>query len=229
MNTDDENYIDDEENSVMELLQNEFRRLHPTITRRLALIKKSQRAEQSSLAFLSEVKRDALSANLRDVDEQALTCMILINGLSSEELRAELLDLFEVDEDLTLATIESGIRKYEANKKTTDYVQGRKSDLFQVSNYKNKKSERQRRKEYALANYFCDKCQQKGHTMDRCHQEDSEDSSSSSSNESSKDDNGYGSNEGRNSNNHLHSLTQPQDEPEIDEEGRFVNTNLSFY
>ena len=216
MNTDDENYIEDEENSVMELLQNEFRRLHPTVTRRLALIKKSQRAEQSSLAFLSEVKRDALSANLRDVDEQALTCMILINGLSSEELRAELLDLFEVDEDLTLATIESGIRKYEANKRTVTYVQNRKSsDLFHVSNYKNKKSERQRRKEYALANYFCDKCQQKGHTMDRCHQEDSEDSSSSSSNESSKDDNGYGSNEGRNSKNHLRSLTQPQDVSEV--------------
>ena len=166
MNTDDENYIEDEENSVMELLQNEFRRLHPTITRRLALIKKSQRAEQSSLAFLSEVKRDALSANLRDVDEQALTCMILINGLSSEELRAELLDLFEVDEDLTLATIESGIRKYEANKKTSSYVQGRKSDLFQVSNYK--RSQQRARRENAQKSMFCDKCKQKGHTISRC-------------------------------------------------------------
>ena len=143
LDTDAPNYIDGEENSVIELLHSEFRRLHPTVTRRLDLMKKSQRAEQSSLAFLSEVKRDAISSNLRDVDEEALTCMILINGLSCENLRSDLLDLFDVDQDLSLATIEGGIRKYEANQKTSSYVQNRKSsDLFQVSNYK--KSQRQR-------------------------------------------------------------------------------------
>ena len=169
MDRGDSNYLDGGENSVMELLHNEFRRLHPTVTRRLAIMKKSQRAEQSSLAFLSEVKRDATSANLRDVNEEALTCMILINGLSCEGLRSELLDLFDVDQDLSLATIESGIRKYEANQKTASYVQGQNpngSSLFQISQYK--RSQSQQRRDYAQNNYFCDKCQQKGHTSSRC-------------------------------------------------------------
>jgi len=230
MDTDAENYFEGDENSVIEVLQKEFRRLHPTVTRRLALIKKSQRAEQSSLAFLSEVKRDALSANLRDVDEQALTCMILINGLSSEELRSELLDLFEVDQDLSLATIEAGIRKYEANKRTTTYVQGRKSsDVFQVSNYK--KGQRQARREYAQANYHCKKCDADGHTSSRCPSNGLERGSSQSSRDDSPDSyDGNKGQKGRKSNhskNHLNTLTQvesfSQDEPEVDEDGELVH------
>jgi len=188
MAKDDQNYLEGEENSLMELLEKEFRRLHPTVTRRLALMKKSQRAEQSSLAYLSEVKRDAISANLRDVNEEALTCMILINGLSSEDLRSELLDLFDVDQDLSLATIEAGIRKYEANKRTTTYVQNRKSsDLFQVSNYK--KGQRQARREYALANYHCKKCDAPGHTSSRCPSNGLEqEGQKSCSNQSPRDD-----------------------------------------
>ena len=166
MDKGDEHYIDGEENSMMELLENEFRRLHPTVTRRLALMKKAQRAEQTNLAFLSEVKRDSTAANLRDVDEEALTCMILINGFRSEDLRSELLDLFEVDEDLSLATIESGIRKYEATRKISSYVQGRKSDLFQVSNYK--KGQHKAKRENAQSQIVCNNCRQKGHIAARC-------------------------------------------------------------
>ena len=230
MAKDDQNYHEGEENSLMELLENEFRRLHPTVTRRLALIKKTQRAEQSSLAYLSEVKRDAISANLRDVNEEALTCMILINGLSSEDLRSELLDLFDVDQDLSLATIEAGIRKYEANKRTTTYVQNRKSsDLFQVSNYK--KGQRQARREYALANYHCKKCDAPGHTSSRCPSNGLEqEGQKSCSNQSPTDDSpdssydGNKGEKGRKSNHpksHLNTLTQG--ETEIDEVGKLMH------
>ena len=223
LDTDAPNYIDGEENSVIELLHSEFRRLHPTVTRRLALMKKSQRAEQSSLAFLSEVKRDAISSNLRDVDEEALTCMILINGLSCENLRSDLLDLFDVDQDLSLATIEGGIRKYEANQQTSNYVQGqgRKSDLFQVSNYK--KTQRQSRKEYALQNYYCDHCDTKGHTVSRCPNKGQDDDSSNEGTNA-----GHEGHEDRNSKSHLRSITQ--NEPEVDRFTNYIgNLNLSPY
>ena len=214
MNKEDPNYYDGGENSVMELLHNEFRRLHPTVTRRLALMKKSQRTEQSSLAFLSEVKRDATSANLRDVNEEALTCMILINGLTSEVLRSELLDLFDVDQDLSLATIESGIRKYEANQKTASYVQGQNpfgSDLFQISHYK--KTQSQQRREYAQNHYFCDKCHQKGHTTSRCPSHGSgQQSFKGCSNCQPKDESQRFTNNKSNPSNHLRSLTQEEEE-----------------
>ena len=231
MAKDDQNYFEGEENSVIELLHSEFRRLHPTVTRRLALMKKSQRAEQSNLAFLSEVKRDAISANLRDINEEALTCMIIINGLSSEDLRSELLDLFDVDEDLSLATIEAGARKYEANKRTTSYVQGqsRKSDLFQITDYK--KSQRQSRREYAQQNYYCDHCDTKGHTISRCPNKGQEDDSSSES-----DDGNKSPRKGNKSTSHVQVMTQEvnsESKVDVDDTGRFVSylggTNRSLY
>ena len=166
MDKDSEKYIEGEQNSLMELLELEFRRLHPVLTRRLALMKKSQRTEMSNLAFISEVKRDAVSANLRDIDEEALTCIVILNGINDQKLRIELLDLFGPQDDLKLSTIESGVRKYDANRVTANSLHVNDAQIMQLSSYK--KNRNIQRREFALKNYFCDKCHQKGHTSSHC-------------------------------------------------------------
>ena len=154
--------------------------------------------------------------------------MIIVNGLSSEDLRSELLDLFDVDEDLSIATIEAGVRKFEANKRTTSYVQGqgRKSDLFQVSNYK--KGQRQSRREYALQNYYCDHCDTKGHTVSRCPNKSQNDDDSSES-----DDGNQSPRKGNKSTSHVQVMTQDVNSESKVDEDRFVSylgaSNLNPY
>ena len=133
----DTTYVDSEMNCLIDVLDREFLRLHPTITRRLEIFKKRQRAEQSSLAFASDLKRDALSANLAAITEEDIICILLLNGLSNEGLRREILDAFDIEDKLSICELEHEIRKWEANRRTNNYVQGRSSsELFKLSTYK---------------------------------------------------------------------------------------------
>ena len=166
MDKNSEKYIEGEENSLMELLELEFRRLHPPLTRRLALMKKSQNPSMSNLAFISEVKRDAVSANLRDIREEDITCMIILNGINDSKLRMELLDLFGPEDRLSLSTIENGTRKYDSNRKTADSLHVNDAQVLQITNLK--KERNQQRREYAMKNFYCEKCHQKGHTSSHC-------------------------------------------------------------
>ena len=170
----DEGYVPGEINSMMELLQKEFRSLQPTTNRRLAVFRKKQRAGQSSAAFCSEVVREAQAANMQALTEEDLCSLIIINGLTSNSEVEEVLKNFRAEDELDLQVIIESVKTLEKNKRTTGCV-SKESEIFQMSNYK--KHEMQKRKNYALENYFCSGCQTRGHTNDRCPQRSNSSSS----------------------------------------------------
>ena len=162
----DTTYVEYELNSLIEVLDKEFLRLYPTITRRLEIFKKRQRAEQSSLAFASELKRDALAGNLSAITEEDIICILLLNGLSNESLRREILDAFDIEDKLSISELEHEIRKWEANRRTNNYVQGRSTnELFKMSTYKKQKNFNKKAKANSLT---CHKCGKPGHIAPRC-------------------------------------------------------------
>ena len=158
----DASYVENEMNCLIDVLEKEFLRLHPTITRRLEIFKKRQRADQSSLAFASELKRDALAANLSAITEEDIICILLLNGISNDSLRREILDAFDIEDKLSISELEHEIRKWEANRRTNNYVQGRSSDLFKLSSYKKQQNLQKR------SNIICHKCGEPGHIAPHC-------------------------------------------------------------
>ena len=162
----DATYIDQELNCLIDILEREFLRIHPTIIRKLAVFAKRQRSEQSSLSFLSELKRDALSANLYELREETILCILLINGLSNDSLRRELLDAIDIEDELSISDLEHEIRKWEANRRTNTYVQGKSNEIFKLSSYKKQKNQAKRNKAAAI---ICRSCGRSGHVAANCY------------------------------------------------------------
>ena len=166
MDINDDRYEEDHMNCVMDLLEREFRTLQPTSNRRLAVFRKKQRAEQSGSSFAAEVIRDAEAANLRDLNEEDLCALIIINGLRNESDVQDILKQFKPEDDLDLHVIQEGLKTLEKTKRTAKSMSGNQSEIFKMSNYK--KNQRAQRQSYARANYFCGECKTSGHTNDRC-------------------------------------------------------------
>ena len=182
---DEEGYVPGEINSMMELLEKEFKSLQPTTNRRLDVFRKKQRAGQSSAAFCSEVVREAQAANMQALTEEDICSLIIINGLTSNTEVEEVLKNFRAEDELDLQVIIESVKTLEKNKRTTGCV-SKESEIFQMSAYK--KQEMEKRKNYALENFYCNNCNTKGHTTDRCSQR---------SNNSSNRGRGQGQNRGR--------------------------------
>ena len=146
MDKNDDQYVQNETNCVIDILEREFLRIHPTVTRRLEIFKTRQLSHQSSLAFLSQLKRDALAANLYELTEEQIICILLLNGLNNSSLRSDILDAFDIEDQLSIAAIENEIRKFEANKRTNNYVSGKSAELFKLSTYKKQQNNFRRQK-----------------------------------------------------------------------------------
>ena len=166
MEKNDTKYVKDEMNCLIDILEREFLRIHPTITRRIEIFRKKQRPDQSFIAFISELKRDALAANLQAIKEEDILCILLLNGLNNENLRREILDAFDIEKSLSIADIEHEIRKWEANRRTDNYVQG-KTEVFAMTAYRRQKH--QARRPNPKGKIICRNCGKVGHTSDTCY------------------------------------------------------------
>ena len=163
---DDATYLQNEMNCLIDILDKEFLRIHPTVTRRLELFKTKQMSHQSSLAFLSQLKRDSLAANLFELTEEQIICILLLNGLNNSTLRSDILDAFDIEEQLSITAIEHEIRKFEANRRTNNYVSGKSAELFKLSTYKKQKNNYRTAKANPNA---CGKCGKLGHVAQKCY------------------------------------------------------------
>ena len=152
--------------TLLDLVEDEYKRIYPLVTRRLNLFRKSQRSDQSALSFCMELKRDLIAADARALQENDILTCLLIKGIKSQALRKELLENFDDEGNCEFRTLEQEIRKFESMSRTSDFVTGKEqSNAYKLSSYKKEKRNSRIEKDSKVT---CSFCKKKNHSSDEC-------------------------------------------------------------
>ena len=76
--------------TFLDHLNDEFKRIHPILTRRLEVLKFKQ-SNQGTLTFLAELEKHVVASDLDNMTHMQLKLSLAVNGIKSEKLRIEVL------------------------------------------------------------------------------------------------------------------------------------------
>ena len=139
---------DDDDNSIMKVITTQFYAMQPLMIRRYRLFAKKQ-STQPATQFIAEIRADSRAAAVSRMDENSVTCFLILKGLRDPELTKEIMKLPE--SEITVPKIEEIAGVYETSTLAAKTLTHTSNQTFKMT-----------------SGYYCNTCGSTSHPRDKC-------------------------------------------------------------